>query len=305
MMSYADAQAWLRREYPHVAVGFLPESPDHAAALTGLAEQVFGVLGRKCEAEGRDLTGPLEALVRMSADFLRLQPRFMKTGRYGRSGGAALQERFYSRQDVMEGYYLDGLLLTYAFWVNHVRLFRFFVEEFLRPLPAQARLLELGVGHGLMAATALGRLPAARYDGIDLSPFSLAYAASLLRANGVAEGRATLRQADGTAAFPEGLGPKDGAICCEVIEHVEDPLPLLRALREALAPDGRAFVTTVANVEAEDHIYLFTDAAHIRRVLGEAGLRVEQELSLPLRGFEEATPLPLNYAAVLRRAEGA
>ena len=84
-----------------------------------------------------------------------------------------------------------------------------------------------------------------------------------------------------------------------------DPLPLLRGLAAALAPSGRAFVTTVANVEAEDHVYLFDDAAHVRRVLGEAGLAVEKEMALTLRGFETARPLPLNYAAIVRRAETA
>jgi len=102
------------------------------------------------------------------------------------------------------------------------------------------------------------------------------------------------------AGLPEGLETLDGAICCEVLEHVEDPRAILLGLRSALGPRGRAFVTTVANVEAEDHIHLFTDAAHIRRVLREAGFRIEAERALPLRGFEEASPLPLNYAAVLR-----
>jgi SAM-dependent methyltransferase len=299
MISYADAQAWLQREYPQVAGGFLPAAPEPAPELTALAEEVFGFLRTKCEAEGRALTGALEALVRMSVDFLRLQPRFMKSGRYGRAGSAELFERFYARREVMEGYYLDGLLLTYAFWVNHARLYRFFVEEFLRGLPREARLVELGVGHGLMALAALRSLPAARYHGFDLSPFSLAYAEGLLRANAVGEGRVSLQQADGVAGLPDGLDARDAAICCEVIEHVEDPAPLLRALRSCLGPGGRAFVTTVANVEAEDHIYLFDDAAHIRRVLEAAGFRVESELPLPLRGFEGARPMPLNYAAVL------
>jgi SAM-dependent methyltransferase len=155
-----------------------------------------------------------------------------------------------------------------------------------------------------MALSALTRLTRARYDGLDLSPFALTYAEALFAASGIPAGRAALRCEDALAGLPPG-SDLDGAWCCEVIEHVTDPLPLLRGLRAALAPSGRAFVTTVANVEAEDHVYLFDDAAHVRRVLGEAGLAVEKEMALTLRGFENARPLPQNYAAIVRRAEPA
>jgi SAM-dependent methyltransferase len=302
--SLAAGQAWLQREYPQVASGFLPASPDAEPPLVALGERVYASLVRKCEAAGRPVTEALEALVRMSVDFMRLQPRFMKTGRYASTGAVGLFERFYGRGEVMEGYYLDGLLLTYAFWRNHARLLRFFEDEFLAALPADARLGEIGVGHGLMALSALTRRPQARYDGLDLSPFALTYTEALLRANGVAPERARLRCEDALSGLPPG-SDLDGAWCCEVIEHVTDPLPLLRALRAALAPSGRGFVTTVANVEAEDHVYLFDDAAHVRRVLGEAGLAVEKEMALTLRGFENAQPLPLNYAAIVRRTEAA
>ena len=298
----ADAQAWLQREYPQVASGFLTAAPEAEPSLLEIAESVYASLVRRCDEVGRQLTDALEGLVRMSVDFMRLQPRFMKTGRYASAGASGLFERFYGRGEVMEGYYLDGLLLSYAFWRNHARMLRFFEDDFLAVLPRRAQLGEIGAGHGLMALRALARLPSAEYDGFDLSPFAITYAQSLLAANGVGAGRARLRCADALSGLPPGTG-LDGAWCCEVIEHVTDPLPLLRGLGAALAPHGRGFVTTVANVEAEDHVYLFDDAAHIRRVLGEAGLAVEKELALTLRGFEDARPLPLNYAAIVRRME--
>jgi 2-polyprenyl-3-methyl-5-hydroxy-6-metoxy-1,4-benzoquinol methylase len=260
---------------------------------------VLGFLVRKCEAEGRSVDAALEALARMSFDFLRLQPRFMKTGRYRSAASGPLKERIYGQKEVMEGYYLDGLLLTYAFWVNHAALYRFFARTFLPRLAPEARVLEIGVGHGLMALTLLRELPQARYEGVDISPFSLSYAARLLSSNDVDLGRASLREEDATETAGRPGGRWDGVLCCEVLEHVEDPLRLLRAVRDRLEDRGLAFVTTVANVEADDHIYLFTDEAHIRRLVGEAGLRIESDLVLPLRGFEGARPRPLNYAAVL------
>jgi 2-polyprenyl-3-methyl-5-hydroxy-6-metoxy-1,4-benzoquinol methylase len=293
---------FFRTHYPQIAGGLLFAIADRDPDLDRHAEAVLGFLARKCEAEGRSVDDALEGMARMSFDFLRLQPRFMKTGRYRSAASAPLRERIYARKEVMEGYYLDGLLLTYAFWINHAALYRWFVQAFLPRLPPQARVLEIGVGHGLMALTLLRALPSARYEGVDLSPFSLEYAARLLSANGVDPRRASLREEDASGPAAAAAEPKDAVFCCEVLEHVEDPAGLLQTIRRGLRADGRAFVTTVANVEAEDHIYRFDDEAHIRRLVEEAGLRVENELALPLRGYETAHPRPLNYAAVLSPA---
>jgi 2-polyprenyl-3-methyl-5-hydroxy-6-metoxy-1,4-benzoquinol methylase len=293
---------WFRSHYPQIAGGLLFSVADRDPDLDRHAEAVLGFLARKREAEGGSMDGALEGVARMSFDFLRLQPRFMKTGRYRAARSEPVRERIYARQEVMEGYYLDGLLLTYAFWVNHAALYRYFVRTFLPRLPRAPRVLEIGVGHGLMALTLLRELPEALYQGVDISPFSLDYAARLLSANGVDLSRASLREED--AAGPAAVTGQecDAVLCCEVLEHVEDPAALLRTVRRRLRPDGLAFVTTVANVEADDHIYRFEDEAHIRRVVEAAGLRVASELALPLRGYETARPRPLNYAAVLAPA---
>ena len=111
---------WFKEHYPQIAGGLLGGDGNRDPELEGYAGAVLGFLVRKCAAEGRSLDHALEAMARMSFDFLRLQPRFMRTGRYRSAHSAPLRERIYSQKDVMEGYYLDGLLLTYAFWVNHV-----------------------------------------------------------------------------------------------------------------------------------------------------------------------------------------
>ena len=293
---------WFRHHYPQIAGGLLFAVADRDPGLDRHAEAVLAFLARKSQAEGCSLDRALEGVARMSFDFLRLQPRFMKTGRYRSARSAPLRERIYARKEVMEGYYLDGLLLTYAFWINHAAVYRWFVQTFLPLLPPQARVLEIGVGHGLMALTLLRALPSARYEGLDLSPFSLEYAARLLSANGVDPRRASLREEDASGPALAAAEARDAVLCCEVLEHVEDPAGLLRTVRRRLRAGGRAFVTTVANMEADDHIYRFEDEAHIRRAVEEAGLRVESELVLPLRGYETARPRPLNYAAVLSPA---
>ena len=58
----------------------------------------------------------------------------------------------------------------------------------------------------------------------------------------------------------------------------------------------------MANLEAEDHVYLYNNAEHIREHVRAAGFTIEQECCLGLPGYDHPTIEPLNYAAVLLRA---
>ena len=92
------------------------------------------------------------------------------------------------------------------------------------------------------------------------------------------------------------------AICCEVLEHVDDPGSLLSALARRVDARAPAFLSTVANMEAEDHVYLFRDLAHIRSTIIDGGFTIDTEQPLALAGAEGLTPLPLNYSAIARAA---
>ena len=87
-------------------------------------------------------------------------------------------------------------------------------------------------------------------------------------------------------------------VCCEVLEHVDDPGSLLSALRAQIQPGAPAFVSTVANMEAEDHVYLFHDAQEIRSLLLASGFVIYADQPLDLAGSRTMTPRPLNYSAI-------
>jgi 2-polyprenyl-3-methyl-5-hydroxy-6-metoxy-1,4-benzoquinol methylase len=140
-----------------------------------------------------------------------------------------------------------------------------------------------------------------RYLGIDISPRSISYSAAALGALGIAESRYRLLVADATSATASVEEPCGAAICCEVLEHVDEPGSLLAALQHLSGPDAPAFVSTVANMEAEDHVYLFHDVDDIRATLRASGYGVVVDQPLVLEGAEHTTPTPLNYSAVLRR----
>jgi SAM-dependent methyltransferase len=90
----------------------------------------------------------------------------------------------------------------------------------------------------------------------------------------------------------------------EVIEHVEDPLAMLRRMRDCLSDDGVAFVTAPANAPAIDHIYLFTEPADIRALLKAAGFEILDETSCCTEYVDIELAirkkLPIMYAAFVR-----
>jgi len=250
-----------------------------------------------------DLETEIEAFATTSMDFLRLQARFMRTGRYARASADGLVEELYGDPEKMRGYYLDGLALTYALWPNHAKMLAFMGERFLPLLDGVHRVAEVGVGHGLLAAQMLGRNSALDYVGVDISQSALDYAADALKRAGCDDGRTRMVLADamsGELGDIAGGGGFEALVCCEVLEHVDEPERLLRSLAGAMAPGAVAFMSTVANLEADDHVYLFNDADHIRAMLQANGWVIVEDLANVLPGADDWQPLPVNYSAVLR-----
>ena len=101
------------------------------------------------------------------------------------------------------------------------------------------RLLDIGCGNGELLATVAARWPGAELMGLELSESAVAAARRKLPAARV-ESRDLL-------ADPV---PRNGdakwathAVCSEVLEHVDDPVALLRNARGWLAPGSRVVVT--------------------------------------------------------------
>jgi len=61
-----------------------------------------------------------------------------------------------------------------------------------------------------------------------------------------------------------------------VLEHLEDPLTFLKALRRILTPGGQAFITAALNAPNADHIYLYRSPLEVADQLVAAGFYVQQ-----------------------------
>ncbi|HMN98256.1 MAG TPA: methyltransferase domain-containing protein [Miltoncostaeaceae bacterium] len=131
----------------------------------------------------------------------------------------------------------------------------------LDPRPGE-RVLDLGVGPGLLAAAIAERVGAGGgLTGIDVSPDMLAIAAGRRLAHGAATPAFHVASVT-DLPFPDGAF--DAAVCTQVYEYVED---MPRALGEAarvLRPGGRL---AVLDTDWDSIVWRSSDDARMARVL--------------------------------------
>jgi 2-polyprenyl-3-methyl-5-hydroxy-6-metoxy-1,4-benzoquinol methylase len=141
---------------------------------------------------------------------------------------------------------------------------------------APVRLLDLGSGSGDLAGEVLRARPDADVVGLDLSASGVEIAQRKVP-------KAKFFQQDFTQpiAIDEGYrGWATHAVCCEVLEHLDEPAMMLKNVRSLFAPGCRLVVTVPSGpMSAFDkhigHRRHFTSRL-LDETLSEAGLTVEQ-----------------------------
>ena len=216
-----------------------------------------------------------------SLEFLKRQIQFAKTGHYQASDAEAICRDIYRVEETMRQY-LDGLLLTYIAWPNHYRMLKWYRGAYLKQGP-YGRCLDVGPGHGFLALEQLRVSEINSLTAIDVSPHAVDYTRRVLQAHSISPSRYDVRVANAQQGLDSDIPCFDRIVLAEVMEHVADPAGIVRSLVERSHPQTRWFITTVVNVEAPDHIYLFRSLQEVRDVLGDCGLTVTDELDMPLK----------------------
>ena len=223
-----------------------------------------------------DIAAAVEGYSRFALDILRLQVRFDREGVYVSKSYADVARDVYANDAYMRSRYLPGLLLSTYLWPHHFRQTRYFEDVFVAEMVRRGadRFYDVGVGTGGYSRLALLGAPQAVGVGFDISPASRDFAERHVRAFGAGDRyRVELRD-----VVDRPVEPVDWLVCVEVLEHLEDPVGFLRALRAMLRPGGKAFITTALNAPNPDHIYLYRTAEEVKIQLRQAGLAVEQYL---------------------------
>lgn len=131
----------------------------------------------------------------------------------------------------------------------------------LGPRPGE-RVLDLGVGPGLLAAAVAVRVgPAGRVHGVDLSADMLAIAA----ARDPGPGAAPITLAEGpVSALDVPDESFDAAVCTQVYEYVDDVGAALAEARRVLRPGGRL---VILDTDWDSIVWRSSDDARMARVL--------------------------------------
>jgi hypothetical protein len=221
-----------------------------------------------------ELAAAVDGYARFALDVVRLQLRFETERVYAPRSYEEVTASVYANADYMATCYLPGLLLSHYLWPHHYRQGRWFEQAFVAEMARRGaeHFYDVGVGTGFYSRLALQGAPRATGLGFDISPASQAFTEAHVRAFGAGERyRVDLR--DIVADPPE---PTDWLVCVEVLEHLEDPVTFLRALRAMLRPGGRAFIATALNAPNADHIYLYRSVEDVKPQLLETGFTIEQ-----------------------------
>lgn len=183
--------------------------------------------------------------------------------------------------------YMNGLLVSDVLWINHCRGLQHYADVFLNSLPANARLLEIGPGHGLLLHLASQNPKVGSLTAYDVSQKSVDMAGKALKALGAAKPvRFELKNIlDGSIMEPGNGGQFDAIVFSEVLEHLDQPEQALRALLHLCKPGGRIWINVPANSPAPDHLYLVREPKQAEDLVRKVGFEVVDTAHLPMTGM--------------------
>ncbi|HTF16843.1 MAG TPA: class I SAM-dependent methyltransferase [Chryseolinea sp.] len=250
--------------------------------------------------EGKDLEYGIDCYLKMIADVNFESVQFAQTGEYTSKSFDEVNARVYSDPEVME-YYMHGLVMSQFLWVHHYDILLHFNDVITRSKKNIKRYLEVGGGHGLYISEAISIIGSgAIYDLVDISKSSIEIARKMISNDTV-----NYNLLDVFEYFP--ASKYDFITMGEVLEHVEDPVRLLKKLHSLVNDEGKVYVTTPTNAPAIDHIYLFKNADDIRNVIKEAGFSIEEERCIYAEDvtpeFAEQYKISMMFAGVLVKAK--
>lgn len=271
----------------------VPELFDSVAAkFLGWAATVHGEAGY--------LPRCVPAFAAFSHDVIMSQARYEADGHYENSSFAACEAAVYADRSVMDDY-LWGVFLTNFLWSHHMELSKFYLERFVRRLPAQSNVLEIAPGHGGWGVWLLSEHADARVEAFDISPSSIAIASSVAAAAGVAD-RATYTRRNALDLGSMPAGTRDAVICSFLIEHLEDPELLVKVISHHLKPGARAYLSGAITAAQIDHIYEFRHESDLVAMAERNGLRVLETMSVcPQRILPKAKFLPRSMGLLLQK----
>ena len=240
----------------------------------------------------------VDCYLRMLEDMLDERYKFIRTGNYSNTSFDEVEKQIYDNPEIMD-YHMHGLVLAQFLWFDQYERLLFFIENIKKYIPSAGKYLEIGGGHGLYIFEALNILPDMKqFDLVDISKSSLALAKGIINDDNIQFYLANIFDFKEDEKY-------DFINMGEVLEHVEQPLNLLKKAGDLLNKEGVLFITTPINAPMIDHIYLFNNKEEIRTLINQAGFTIllEKLVISEKMSSQKAAKLkvPVMYAAFLKK----
>src|SRR6266850_6767246 len=131
----------------------------------------------------------VDGLIDLSMEFLMLQVKLEKTGKYLYSSFKEVEEQAYSNnENHQEGpNYMWGLYFSEVFWKVHHYFTNFFLRDFTNTNQIAGIVLEIPSGTGFFLCEFLRKNPAWYGIGIDLSDTAIEFSTKIFKANNISE----------------------------------------------------------------------------------------------------------------------
>jgi hypothetical protein len=284
-----------------IAPFMLPSFRRQREEFGGPWEERFATtLERFAATTDDDLRRAVRGYVNFAIDGMRLQKRFERTLRYEPKSYQDASAAVYHNEEYMYGLYLPGILLSHYLWPHHYRQLQFFEQEFLPRFMAapSPQFCDIGPGTGFYSRQLLTAAPSANGWAFDISRSALEYSRRHVAAFAV-DDRWHAERRDVVLNPTSRQWPF--LMCIEVLEHLEDPLTFLRALRGMLADGGRGLISAAVTAPNEDHIYLYNSSNDVRDQIIEAGFQVVTSREDRAYQPRAAEPVPINAAFIVTR----
>lgn len=243
----------------------------------------------------------LHSLVLFSLEFLQLQVKLVKSGRYLYSSFEEVEKFVYNDPNgqLTGPWYMMALFFSQVFWVTHYKVNMFFLEDVCSNNKKNGEILEVPAGTGIFISTFLERNQGWHGAAVDLSDSAIEFAKRTINTFGLPSNIIELIKND--FYKHESNSKYDIILCGEFLEHLEDPLAALKKLYSLLKDDGEVFLTVAVYVAMIDHIYLYKNAQDVRDQIYEAGLEIKKEFvqNVFAKAKPEDSNTPINYSAIL------
>ncbi len=262
------------------------------------ADSFFKTYEDVLKSQGRDMSFALESYMKFCSDMMVEQIKFHETGVYSSTSFDEVNKRVYDNPEIME-YHMNGLMVSQYLWEHHFRILRFFFANIGKYSANIKNILEVGGGHGLFTNEVIAAFDFDYdYTMVDISETSIQMSKTFVKSDKVKYIKEDIYNFESDTKY-------DFIIMGEVLEHVEDPLGLMKKLCDLGSDNAIAYITVPYNSPSIDHIYLFRSAKELKQLYNDAGWEVVEDMiatSESKKTLAEDDPnVPAMYAAFMKK----